>query len=132
MTIRESEKFVKQVVKLSKSNSCSRIEKDVERFKDNFLPVAFDEGFAPTNKPLYEVPVPGMNCVRKIWRIYISNSNNNKGKKAGYRIFYCKAEDEDVILLFGIAPKQNIRDESYKTMVQDLLGYITEKDWLKK
>lgn len=128
MEIRESELFIKQVFALSKRNSYSKVAEDVNDLKIELPRLAF-KNLPPINKPLYELAIPKHNCLRVIWRVRIANSNNNKGKRAGYRIFYCQADGSEVVLLLGIFPRQEINDSEYRKVSEDLVEAINESDW---
>lgn len=125
--IRESAPFAKQVLKLSKKGSYSKIVDDVENLKQSLPGVAF-KPMAPQNKALFELPIPGTNQERVIWVIRFSNSNNNKGKPGGYRVFYCCMRNENNILLLTIFPRQIIGSQEYQERVQESLALLSEED----
>ncbi|KIM07087.1 MAG: hypothetical protein KU38_11215 [Sulfurovum sp. FS08-3] len=65
----------------------------------------------------------GNNC----YKIRIKNSDNNKGKSAGYRVIYLIIEDEQEIVLLSIYSKsdtENISEESIdKKIIEVIDGF---------
>lgn len=115
--IEESEIFIKQVLKLkSKYRS---IEEDVAALKLELPRLAF-QSISPLN--IHIVTVEHKEFVtKKVWRIRVLNSDISKGKRGGYRIFYCEGKFDKSILLLGIYPKPDIKDNQYASIAKDLV-----------
>lgn len=113
--IEESEIFIKQVLRLKKKYSY--IEEDVQSLKLEILRLAFKATY-PLN--IHIVTIKKEHFLTEVWRIRLINSNNNKGKRGGYRVFYCKNRDNAVLLL-GIYPKQDIKNNNYQKIAKELV-----------
>ena len=93
MEIFYSEKFKKSAKRLSKNYK--NFKNDLKRFVDR----------------LNEEKVVGVEILPNIYKIRIKNSDNNKGKSAGYRvIIYYFSEDK--VLLLDIYSKSDISNLS--------------------
>lgn len=114
--IEESEIFIKQVLKLSKKYP--NIEEDIYSLKIELPGLAF-KSIAPLN--IHIVTIEKKDICKRVWRIRVINSNNNKGKRGGYRIFYCEGREENSILLLGIYPRPEIKDNQYQKIAKDLV-----------
>jgi len=117
MPIEESEIFIKQVLKLNKKYR--NIEVDVESFKNELPKLAF-KPISPRNIPIITVKSLNIIC-KNVWRIRMINSDNNKGNSGGYRVFYCEGKSQESILLLGIYPKQEIKDNEYRSIAKELV-----------
>jgi len=117
MTIEESEIFIKQVIHLRRKYS--KVEEDVRDLKIELPRLAFKH-IAPLNIHIVTVE-KGETFCKKVWRIRVINSNNNKGKRGGYRVFYCEGNVDDNVLLLGIYPKPEIKDNEYQKIGKDLV-----------
>ena len=82
--------FDKQFKKLAKKYNL--IKKDIESFVDEF-------------DSIHQQATPIKN---NIYKIRLSNSNKNKGKSAGYRVYYYVKVD-DIIYLATIYDKSEIQ-----------------------
>src|ERR1051326_509385 len=129
MEIRESEYFISQVIKWAKNRAYSNIAEDIALLKKELPRLAF-KNLPPINKPLYELDIPNRDCKRIIWRVRIANSNNNKGKRSGYRIFYCQPDGDGVVLLIGVYPRPEIDDSQYRELSTKMVESIAEVDWI--
>jgi mRNA-degrading endonuclease RelE of RelBE toxin-antitoxin system len=116
--IEESEIFIKQVIQLRKKYS--KIEEDVRDLKIELPKLAFKH-IAPLNIHIVTVEKADNFC-KKVWRIRVLNSNNNKGKSSGYRVFYCEGKNDDSVLLLGIYSKPNIKDNEYQKIGKELVA----------
>lgn len=123
MIIKESDVFIKQTLKLSKKYP--NIYKDIDNLKKEFSAIAFRE-IPPLNKRLLEVPIPN-NFKKMVWRIRLINSNNNKGKSGGYRIFYTNINDNKDTIFLGIFSRPDIREGEYNPIAIELVCSI--KEW---
>jgi len=90
MEVTESDKFLRQVTELKKKYS--EVEADVDNVKDRLSAIAF-KAIKPLNIPIVEINEKSVT--REVWRIRVQNSNNDKGKSAGYRIFYCRGKNNE-------------------------------------
>lgn len=122
MSITESDFFVKQVVKLSKKYPS--VEKDVGGLKNELPKIAFKE-FPPLNKRLLEIPISD-DCKKTIWRVRLINSDNNKGKRGGYRVFYTNFNSNGDPILLGIFSRSEINDGEYNAIAKDLVDSVAE------
>lgn len=118
MPIEESENFIKQVIKLKKK--FRNIEDDIRSLKEELPKLAFRSVF-PLNIHIVTVTKTENFC-RNVWRIRLINSDNNKGKSGGYRIFYCEGKVEKSVLLLGIYPKQEIKNNEYEVIGRNLVA----------
>ena len=116
--IEESEIFVKQVIHLRRKYS--KVEEDVRGLKIELPRLAFKH-IAPLNIHIVTVE-KGETFCKKVWRIRVINSNNNKGKRGGYRIFYCEGNTDGNVLLLGIYPKPEIKGNEYQTIGKELVA----------
>jgi len=118
----ESKKFLRQVPELKKKYP--QVEEDIDNVKDQLSMIAFDK-VSELNVPIVEVDVK--EVTREIWRIRVQNSDNNKGKRAGYRIFYCRGEskDGDGIVFLGIYSKPDM-ERDYNVIAEDLLERVVD------
>jgi mRNA-degrading endonuclease RelE of RelBE toxin-antitoxin system len=114
----ESEIFIKQVLRLSRKYPS--VEYDVQSLKLELPKLAFKH-IAPLNIHIVTIEKADNFC-KKVWRIRLINSNNNKGKRGGYRVFYCEGKEENSILLLGIYPKPEIKDNEYQRIAKDLVS----------
>ncbi len=58
-------------------------------------------------------PTTAISLKDKVYKIRMSNSSSNKGKSAGYRVYYFYKENKDTLLLFYMHSKSdepNIND----------------------
>ena len=122
MKVVESEKFLRQVSELKKKYP--QVEEDIDNVKDQLLMIAFKK-VSELNVPIVEIDVK--EVAREIWRIRVQNSDNNKGKRAGYRIFYCRSENkDDGIIFLGIYSKPDI-EKDYEVIARDLLKKVVDE-----
>ncbi|MDD4989355.1 MAG: hypothetical protein PHV42_02920 [Candidatus Pacebacteria bacterium] len=117
--IEESEIFIKQVIRLRKKYS--KVEEDIQALKLELPRLAF-KSVAPLNIHIVTVKKEEGNFCKAVWRIRVINSNNNKGKRGGYRVFYCEGKSEGTVLLLGIYPKPEIKDNEYQTIGKELVS----------
>ncbi len=116
--IEESETFIKQVIRLRKKYS--KVEEDIQALKLELPRLAF-KSIAPLNIHIVTVEKENSFC-KGVWRIRVINSNNNKGKREGYRVFYCEGKIENSVLLLGIYPKPEIKNNEYETIGKELVA----------
>ena len=116
--IEESEIFIKQVIRLRRKYS--KIEEDIQDLKIELPKLAFKH-IAPLNIHIVTVE-KGDNFCKKVWRIRVINSNNNKGKRGGYRVFYCEGKNNSDVLLLGVYPKPEIKDNEYQKIGKELVS----------
>jgi mRNA-degrading endonuclease RelE of RelBE toxin-antitoxin system len=116
--IEESEIFIKQVIQLKRKYP--KIEEDVRDLKIELPKLAF-RSIAPLNIHIVTVEKEENFC-KKVWRIRVINSSNNKGKRGGYRVFYCEGNTDGNILLLGIYPKPEIKDNEYQKIGKELVA----------
>jgi len=58
-------------------------------------------------------PTTAIQLKDKVYKLRMANSSSNKGKSAGYRVYYFYKDDKDTLLLFYIHSKgdeSNIND----------------------
>lgn len=115
--IEESEIFIRQVLKLKKKYPS--IEEDIGALKLELPKLSFKH-FPPLNIHITTINKSD-NFIRRVWRIRVINSDNNKGKRGGYRIFYCEGKKQEMILLLGIYPKPQIKDNEYHIIAKELV-----------
>jgi len=120
--IEESEIFVKQVFKLK--SKYRKIETDIASLKLE-LPKLVFRSMYPLNIHIAIINRPETS-VKNVWRIRVLNSDINKGKSGGYRIFYCEGRTEKSILLLGVYPKPEIKDNEYQTIAKELVAASCE------
>ncbi len=114
--IEESDIFIKQVLKLK--GKYRSIEEDIRSLKLELPKIAFKSD-SPLN--IHIVTVERSTIKKNVWRIRVINSDNNKGKRGGYRVFYCEGKITNMILLLGIYPKPEIKDNQYHTIGKELV-----------
>jgi len=102
-----------------------RIDKDIDNLKEEALPKVAFKRVGNWNKSVR----PEINLSEKmsvlVWRIAHANSDTDKGKSSGYRIFYCKL-DSDQLLLLGIYYKPDIENDAYSEIAKSLVGSAQE------
>ena len=126
MFIKESEYFIRQTLKLKKKYF--NIHQDIDDLKKEFPKIAF-QNIGSLNKPLLEVPVlKSKDSKKQVWRIRCINSDNNKGKRGGYRIFYCKMDDGQTSLFLGIFSRSDIHEGEYNVIARELVLAINDWD----
>jgi mRNA-degrading endonuclease RelE of RelBE toxin-antitoxin system len=118
MQIQESEIFIKQVYKIKKK--FRSVEGDVNSLKEALPALAFKSIF-PKNIHISTILIKESENKRNVWRIRILNSDNNKGNSGGYRVFYCEGKIDESVLLLGIYPKQEIKDNEYCRIAKELV-----------
>ena len=101
-----------------------KIETDVAALKLELPRLAFQSVF-PLNIHIATVECSGP-VLKNVWRVRVMNSDINKGKRAGYRIFYCEGEIEKSVLLLGIYPKPEIKDNQYESIAKELVEACCE------
>lgn len=72
---------------------------------------------------LEKIPTIGIDLGNNTFKIRIKNSDNNKGKSAGYRIVtYCINENKEVFLvtIYSKSEKENILDIELKDLIAKL------------
>lgn len=120
--IEESAIFIRQVLDLK--GKYRSVESDIAAFKLELPKLAF-HSLPPRN--IHIVTVNKFeSIVRNVWRIRVLNSDIKKGKRGGYRVFYCEGKIDKTILLLGIYPKPNIKDNEYASIGRDLVGACCE------
>jgi len=123
MTTKESEIFIKQSLKLSKKYP--KIYEDIENLKEELSKIAFKE-LGSLNKRVSQVCL-SQTCRKMVWRIRGGNSNNNKGKRGGYRVFYSDLKQDDSLLLLGIFSRPDIKRGEYPKVAKELIYSL--KEW---
>jgi len=118
MQIQESEVFIKQVYQIKKK--FRSVENDVNSLKEALTALAFKSIF-PKNIHISTIPIKESVGKKNVWRIRMLNSDNNKGNSGGYRVFYCEGKTEESVLLLGIYPKQEIKDNEYCRIAKELV-----------
>ena len=113
----ESDIFIRQILKLK--NKYRRVESDISALKLELPKLAF-KSVSPLNIHIVTVK-KSEGHFKRVWRIRVLNSDINKGKSAGYRIFYCEGNAEGTILLLGIYPKSEINDNEYQKIARELV-----------
>ena len=74
-------------------------------------------------KELEKNPIMGTDLGNNTFRIRIKNSDNNKGKSAGYRIItYCINDEYEIYLvtIYSKSEKENILDIELKELIARL------------
>jgi mRNA-degrading endonuclease RelE of RelBE toxin-antitoxin system len=74
-------------------------------------------------KELLDNPFMGIELGNNTYKIRIKNSDNNKGKSAGYRVITYVVDKENKIFLVSIYSKskhENILDNELKELIEDL------------
>ncbi|MEO1953445.1 MAG: type II toxin-antitoxin system RelE/ParE family toxin [Campylobacterales bacterium] len=69
---------------------------------------------------LEKTPTIGIELGKNIFKIRVKNSDNNKGKSAGYRVItYCINEKNEVFLItiYSKSEKENILDLELKELI---------------
>jgi len=117
MKIEKSERFKKQI----KNLKCKyqKIHEDIKDLKSELPKLAFRE-LGKTNYKLCSIKVNKAET-KEIWKIRISCSDNNRGKSAGYRIFYCKLTSDKEVFLLGIFIKKDIEGENVEKIAKQLV-----------
>lgn len=118
MLIQESEIFIKQVYQIKKK--FRNVEGDISLLKEALPALAFKH-ISPKNIHISTIPIKESVNKRNVWRIRMLNSDNNKGNSGGYRVFYCEGKTDELILLLGIYPKQEIKDNEYCRIAKELV-----------
>ena len=116
MIIRESYRFIKHINELRESYPS--IEDDVQNLK-NELPTIAYKVITKLNIPLREILFKDGTKILP-WRIRLNNSDLNKGKRHGYRVFYCKNGNGETVLL-GIFMKPKLEDGQYDIIAKELI-----------
>lgn len=117
----ESEKFLRHIPELKKKYP--QVEEDVDNVKEQLSAIAF-QIISPLNICVCEINLE--DVTREVWRIRVQNSDNNKGKRAGYRIFYCRGGNkEQEILFLGIYSKPDM-DDDYEVIARDLVKRVVK------
>jgi mRNA-degrading endonuclease RelE of RelBE toxin-antitoxin system len=125
MEVTESDKFLRQITDLKKKYS--EVEEDVDNVKERLSAIAF-QPIPPLNIPIAEINEE--NITREVWRVRVQNSNNDKGKRAGYRIFYCRGENNgEEILFLGIYSKPDM-ERDYEVIAKDLVKRVVGNEKL--
>jgi mRNA-degrading endonuclease RelE of RelBE toxin-antitoxin system len=115
--IEESGIFIRQVLKLKAKYRS--VESDIAVLKLELPKLAF-HSISPRNIHIVTVDRSGP-ATKQVWRIRVLNSDVKKGKRGGYRLFYCEGKVEKSILLLNIYPKTDIKDNEYQTIAKDLV-----------
>jgi len=106
MNFETTELFDKQAKKLAKKYR--NIKKDLK---------AFVEDFDTLRKS-------SISIQKNLYKIRIANSSKNKGKSAGYRVYYYVQYEETVYLLtiYDKSEVEMIDEELLKDLLEDLLA----------
>ena len=106
MNFETTELFDKQAKKLGKKYR--NIKKDLK---------AFIEDFDTLQKS-------SISIQKNLYKIRIANSSKNKGKSAGYRVYYYVQHEETVYLLtiYDKSEVEMIDEELLKDLLEDLLA----------
>lgn len=120
---RKSSKFKKQVKKYG--TRFHNINKDIDDAEDVLEDIAFRQ-VGMRNCLIAKKEITG-EVEKEIWRLRLSNSDTNKGKSCGYRIFYCRLSSEKGVLFLGIYFKPDVDDVGYSELVNELLEAAKEQ-----
>ena len=120
--IEESEIFIRQILKLK--GKYRSIESDMGALKLELPKLAF-RSVAPLNIHIVTVK-KSEDSIKRVWRIRVLNSNINKGKSGGYRVFYCEGKTDKSIMLLGVYPKPEINDNEYQRIGKELVDASCE------
>ena len=101
------DRFDKEVKKLSKKYNL--IKQDLENFILNFN----------------DIHTKATNITNNLYKIRLSNSNKNKGKSSGYRLYYYIKIDEYVYLLsiYDKSQMQNIDEKLLTKYINEILEF---------
>lgn len=96
--------FAKKLKELAKKNP--NIKKDYQKLLDT----------------LQENPTGAINIKDNVYKIRVQNSSSNKGKSAGYRVYYFYKTENNFIALLYIYSKSsllNLRDDVLDELIQE-------------
>lgn len=127
MPIKESERFIRQLIKLEKTYL--HIGDDLNELKKEFPSLAYKE-LGSLNKSLVDVPLKNENKVVKVikvWFIRFNCSNINRGKAHGYRLFYCKGGNEITIFLAIFIKKEIIKEKRINLLAKEIIEAVQEE-----
>ncbi len=100
--------FKRQLKKLSKKYP--HIKKDIETFVDDFI-------------QLHEEAI---SIKKSIFKIRIANSDKNKGKRSGYRVYYYYKID-NVVYMISIYDKSQIEMIDEKIVLKEIMEFLDKK-----
>jgi mRNA-degrading endonuclease RelE of RelBE toxin-antitoxin system len=98
--------------------SLSRRYKNIKKDYQNLLELL------STSNPKEIATYLGNNC----YKIRIQNSDNNRGKSAGYRVIYLLIEEDIEIVLLCIYSKSDIGSISQESIDKKLMEIIAQKE----
>ena len=103
MNFKTSELFSKQLKKLSKKYR--NIKKDLLKFMNDFD----------------EIHQNSISIKTNIFKVRLKNSDKNKGKSAGYRVYYYLKIDEEIFLLtiYDKSEIEMINEEILNKLMKD-------------
>ncbi len=103
MNFKTSELFSKQLKKLSKKYR--NIKKDLLKFMNDFD----------------EIHQNSISIKTNIFKVRLKNSDKNKGKSAGYRVYYYLKIDEEIFLLtiYDKSEIEMINEEILNKLIKD-------------
>jgi mRNA-degrading endonuclease RelE of RelBE toxin-antitoxin system len=98
----------------------SRIEKDIKKLRKKYDSV--DRDIEPLIKELEAGETPGNKISGNkypVYKVRVKNSNNRRGKSAGYRVIYYTVTPEAILLttIYSKSERENISNEEIEDII---------------